>query len=113
MRLFTVYIHGKKLYNLVRRIKSSPKTFLITSGVKDINQLGELLTDAGMQKCEIITGYQLSYEEQRVERHTPVECMELKEEGLIYMFCQKSICDAKKIDTWYCRWSIYQGQGFP
>ena len=75
-------IHGKKLYNLAHRIKSRSKTFLITSGVKDINQLGELLTDAGMQKCEIITGYQLSYEEQRVERHTPLECMELKEEGL-------------------------------
>lgn len=79
-------IHGKKLYNLARRIKSSSKTFLITSGVKDINQLGELLIDAGMQKCEIITGYQLSYEEQRVERHTPLECMELKEEGLYTCF---------------------------
>lgn len=79
-------IHGKKLYNLARRIKNSPKTFLITSGVKDINQLGELLTDAGMQKCEIITGYQLSYEEQRVERHTPLECMEVKEEGLYTCF---------------------------
>ena len=79
-------IHGKKLYNLARRIKSSPKTFLITSGVKDINQLGELLTDAGMSKCEIITGYQLSYKEQRVERHTPLECMELKEEGLYTCF---------------------------
>ena len=79
-------IHGKKLYNLARRIKSSPKTFLITSGVKDINQLGELLIDAGIQKCEIITGYQLSYEEQRVERHTPLECMELKKEGLYTCF---------------------------
>ena len=79
-------IHGKKLYNLAHRIKSRSKTFLITSGVKDINQLGELLTDAGMQKCEIITGYQLSYEEQRVERHTPLECMELKEEGLYTCF---------------------------
>lgn len=79
-------IHGKKLYNLAHRIKSRSKTFLITSGVKDINQLGELLTDAGMQKCEIITGYQLSYEEQRVERHTPLECVELKEEGLYTCF---------------------------
>lgn len=78
--------HGKKLCNLVRRIKSSPKTFLIMSGVKDINELGERLTNAGMQKCEIITGYQLSYEEQRVEKHTPVECMELKDEGLYTCF---------------------------
>ena len=79
-------IHGKKLCNLARRIKGRPKTFLITSGIKDINWLGELLTDAGMSKCEIITGYQLSYEEQRVERHTPLECMGLKEEGLYTCF---------------------------
>lgn len=79
-------IHGQKLCNLVRRIKSSPKTFLITSGVKDIRQLGKRMTDAGMHKCEIITGYQLSYKEQRVERHTPFECMKLKEEGLYTCF---------------------------
>ena len=79
-------IHGKKLCNLARRIKSSSKTFLITSGVEDINHLGELLTDAGMSKCEIVTGFQLSYKEQRIERHTPLECMELKEEGLYTCF---------------------------
>lgn len=79
-------MHGKKLCNLVRRIKSSPKTFLLTSGVKDVNRLGELLADARMQECEIITGYQLSYEEQRIESHTPLECMELKAEGLYTCF---------------------------
>ncbi|MDE6318795.1 MAG: precorrin-6Y C5,15-methyltransferase (decarboxylating) subunit CbiT, partial [Lachnospiraceae bacterium] len=79
-------IHGKTLCNLARRIKNSPKTFLLTSGVKDINQLGELLTDAGMPECEIITGYQLSYEGQRIERHTPLECTELDEEGLYTCF---------------------------
>lgn len=81
-------IHGKKLCNLARRIKGSPKTFLITSGVKDINWLGKLLTDAGMSECEIITGYQLSYQEQRIERYAPLECMKLKEEGLYTCFVQ-------------------------
>lgn len=90
-------IHGKKLYNLAHRIKSRSKTFLITSGVKDINQLGELLTDAGMQKCEIITGYQLSYEEQRVERHTPLECMELKEEGLYTCFVKNPYATQRRL----------------
>ncbi|MCM1049756.1 MAG: precorrin-6A reductase [Clostridiales bacterium] len=74
--------HGKELKNLVHRIKSSPKTFLLTSGVKDINCLGEQLTEAGMTDCKIIIGYQLSYKEQRIEKHTPKECIELKEEGL-------------------------------
>jgi len=90
-------IHGKKICNLVRRIKSSPKTFLITSGVKDINQLGELLIDAGMQKCEIITGFQLSYEEQRVENHTPLECMELKEEGLYTCFVKNPYATQRRL----------------
>ena len=79
-------IHGKQSGNLVSRIKSSPKTFLLTSGVKDINRLGELLTDAGMTECEMITGYQLSYQEQKIQRYTPSECRELKEEGLYTCF---------------------------
>ncbi len=90
-------MHGKKLCNLVRRIKCSPKTFLLTSGVKDINQLGELLSEAGMQKCEIITGYQLSYEEQRIERHTPLECMELSEEGLYTCFVKNPYVLQKRL----------------
>ena len=90
-------IHGKKLCNLVRRIKSSPKTFLLTSGVKDINRLGELLTDAGMPECEIITGYQLSYADQRVERHTPLECRELKEEGLYTCFVKNPYAVQKRL----------------
>lgn len=79
-------LHGKKICNLARRIKSNPKSFLIASGVKDINQLGELLINSAMSGCEIITGYQLSYEEQKIERHTPLECKELKEEGLYTCF---------------------------
>lgn len=79
-------IHGKKLCSFERRIRSSPKTFLLTSGVNDINQLGELLTNAGMSECEIITGYQLSYKEQQIEKHTPLECRELKKEGLYTCF---------------------------
>lgn len=59
-----------------------PKDLLLTSGLKDINWLGRVLTDAGMTECEIITGYQLSYQEQKIERHTPLECCALKEEGL-------------------------------
>lgn len=83
--------HGKKLCNLVRRIQSSPKTFLLTSGVKDVNWLGRVLTDAGMAECEIITGYQLSYKEQRIASYTPSECSELKEEGL-YTCLVKNPC---------------------
>lgn len=75
-------IHGKKLCNLVHRVKCSSKTFLLTSGVGDINWLGRQLSAANMLACEVIIGYQLSYENQQIKRCTPLECCELNEEGL-------------------------------
>ncbi|MCM1087333.1 MAG: precorrin-6A reductase [Muribaculaceae bacterium] len=75
-------IHGKKLCNLARRIAVSPKTFLLTSGVGDINRLGRLLLEENLTECKIIIGYQLSYENQRIENYTPAECCTLQEEGL-------------------------------
>lgn len=74
--------HGKELCNLANRIRKSPKTFLLTSGVKDVNRIGETLMDAGMDSCEIITGCQLSYAGQRLRRLTPSECAGITEEGL-------------------------------
>lgn len=83
-------MHGKKLYNLARRIKIEGKTFLIMSGVNDVNRLGETLIKAEMTECEIITGYQLSYPEQQIKKRTPKECVELKEEGLYTCFVKNS-----------------------
>lgn len=79
-------MHGKELYNLASRIKIEQKTFMIMSSVKDVNRLGEALIKAGMTECEIITGYQLSYAEQQIQKRTPRECLELKEEGLYTCF---------------------------
>ncbi|MBO5293487.1 MAG: precorrin-6A reductase [Lachnospiraceae bacterium] len=75
-------IHGKELCNLARRIREERKTFLLMSGVRDVNRLGRLLTEAGLTECEITAGYQLSYADQQIKRLTPEECCALKEEGL-------------------------------
>ena len=79
-------MHGRKLSNLVRRIRTERKLFLLMSGVKDVNRLGELLPEAGLGACEIHVGYQLSYPEQQILRLTPKECCEVTEEGL-YICC--------------------------
>lgn len=79
-------MHGKELCNLARRIKSSPKTFLLMSGVKDLNRLGKCLMDAGLTECEVMAGYQLSYPKERIQKLTPQECCELKQEGLYTCF---------------------------
>ncbi len=82
-------MHGRKLPNLVRRIKRERITFLLLSGVKDVNKLGELLLEADLENCEILMGYQLSYPGQQVMALTPKECCERKEEGL-YTCCIKN-----------------------
>lgn len=82
-------IHGKELFNLASKIKREKKTFLLMSGVKDVNRLGKLLMKAGLCDCEILAGYQLSYPEQKILSLTPKECCELKEEGL-YTCCIKN-----------------------
>lgn len=90
-------LHGKEVCNLARKIRNSPKTFLLTSGVKDVNRLGRLLCESGMPECEVITGYRLSYEEQRIERHTPAECCGLKEEGLYTCFVRNPYAVGRKL----------------
>lgn len=88
-------IHGKEAGNLADRLRSQPKTFLLTSGVRDVNQIGRLLTEAGMRKCEVITGRQLSYAGEQIRHLTPQECMEVKEEGL-YTCLVKNPCPEKR-----------------
>lgn len=75
-------MHGKQLKNLAGKIKRAEKTFLLMSGVKDVNRLGALLTEAGLTDCEIIVGFSLSYPKQQIKVLTPEECSQVTEEGL-------------------------------
>lgn len=75
-------IHGKEFCNLAHRIAENSKTFLLMSGVKDVNRLGELLLEAGLDACEVVVGYQLSYPKEQIFKVTPKECCTLEKEGL-------------------------------
>ena len=75
-------MHGKEVKNLARRIQREEKTYLLMSGVRDVNRLGQILTEARMTECEVVAGYQMSYREQQIRRLTPEECAALQEEGL-------------------------------
>lgn len=75
-------IHGKQVRNLRQRIKVNSKTYLLMSGVKDVNQLGHILLDEGLSNCVVIAGYQLSYPEQRIIKMIPEECCAIEQEGL-------------------------------
>ena len=75
-------IHGRKQANLADIIRYNSKTFMLMSSVNDVNSLGQLLLDAGLNQCIVIAGYELSYETQEIMALTPIECVELKKEGL-------------------------------
>lgn len=82
-------IHGKEIPNLAEKIRREKKLFLLMSGVKDLNRLGKLLLKAGLEHCEIMVGYQLSYPQQKIMKLTPKECCLQTEEGL-YIGCIKN-----------------------
>lgn len=75
-------IHGRKQANLADIIRHNSKTFMLMSDVNDVNSLGQLLLDAGLNQCIVIAGYELSYETQEIMALTPIECVKLKKEGL-------------------------------
>lgn len=75
-------MHGKRLTNIVNKIRRSRKTFWLTSGVRDVNLLGMLLEQEGMEGCRVTVGYQLSQKEEQVLDLSPSECSALKAEGL-------------------------------
>lgn len=90
-------MHGKEILNLVKKIKTEKKVFLLTSGVKDINRLGKILVDAKLDQCLVWAGFQLSYPNQKIMVLTPKECCDLKEEGL-YICCIKNpLAEPKKL----------------
>lgn len=76
-------IHGRKTENLAKKIAASEKTFLLMSGIQDLKKLGTLLSGAGMESCEIIAGFHLSYPEQKILVLHPSECETVTEEGLL------------------------------
>lgn len=69
---------------LIDSVKYNEKTFFLTSGVNDINLIGELLEkiDSISGKVRIILGYQMSYPDEKIIELTLKECREQKEDGL-------------------------------
>ena len=78
-------IHGVKLSNITSRISCHAKTFMLMSGVKDVNMLGHLLSSDeryGLQNSSVTVGYQLSYPDENISVLSPQECTKLQREGL-------------------------------
>ncbi len=74
-------IHGRTA-NVAEAVRGSRKTFLLVSGLKDMQRLGSLLLQAGLKEVKITAGYQLSYPEEQIRLLSPEACLKLEEEGL-------------------------------
>jgi len=90
-------IHGKNDWEqeILTTIRHDSKTFLLTSGGKDIRALGKLLAENGLEACSVTTGYQLSYPEQEIYSLSVEECSQLKKEGLYTCLIQNPCAEPK------------------
>lgn len=84
---------GRKV---LKTIKEEKKTFLLLSGVRDLQTLGTMITEemsasenaseerstSEDQKLHIYAGYQMSYPEQEILELSAKDCMERTKEGL-------------------------------
>ena len=68
-------VHGKRIYNIVNKIRFNRKIFLLLSGSEDVKKIGELLTGAGMNDVRITIAGDLSYDEESVKTFSPKECI--------------------------------------
>ncbi len=77
-------IHGKRNWEkeLLDKVTRNEKTYLLVSGMEDVNRVGALLLQHDLGHCCVCAGYQLSYPEESVKELSPEECCEVKQEGL-------------------------------
>ena len=79
-------VHGKADWEkqFVATVQKHAKTFVLTSGGRDVRMIGRLLEkmQGGSEKFSLFTGYRLSYADQEVVLRTPEECGQLEKEGI-------------------------------
>lgn len=79
-------MHGKEeavwKKELSLKIRSNEKTFLLTSGLTQLQNFAKFAEDMKLENMAIYVGYQLSYENEWVKELTTKEIAALSEEGL-------------------------------
>lgn len=92
-------IHGKSEWEqeILIAMKHHAKTFLLTSGAKDIRALGEILLENGLETCMVIAGYQLSYSRQQIITLTAEECCHFCKEGLYTCLIQNPSASLRRL----------------
>lgn len=91
-----VSIHGKSA-NVLSAVRTNEKTFLLVSGLADMNALGALFLESGIEDVKITAGYQLSYPEELILSLSPADCAALEKEGLYVCLITNSEASKKRL----------------
>ncbi|SHJ59097.1 bifunctional cobalt-precorrin-7 (C(5))-methyltransferase/cobalt-precorrin-6B (C(15))-methyltransferase [Hespellia stercorisuis] len=84
-RILSIHGHGEDVLwkgQLLDAVRHTARTWLLVSGAGDVRLLGEMLSEAALDFCQVMTGFQLSYPEQEIQTLTPAECAKVEREGL-------------------------------
>ncbi|WP_022749176.1 precorrin-6A reductase [Lachnobacterium bovis] len=78
---------------ILESIKYNKKIFMIVSGYKDINKIGQLIVEADgkyidKNSIEITVGFNLSYSDEIIKKITVEECKEIDKDGLYVVFIE-------------------------
>ena len=68
--------------SLVKNVREHEQCYLLLSGVKDVQRLGRVLLEEGLDQCRVFLGYQLGSEEEKILSLSPQEASGLEQEGL-------------------------------
>ena len=90
-------IHGREVTNMVRKIQSEEKTFVLVSGKADVKEIGRKLVKAGLEDVKISLGINLSYEDEKVITLSPKECEAFDEDGLIICYIENSNAQKRRV----------------
>ena len=83
--LISVHGHGADDMwkgRLIDSIRHNKSTYLLVSRAEDVRMLGMIREKAGLEKCSITAGYQMSGPEQELRVLSPSECGGIDGEGL-------------------------------
>ncbi|MFA9465095.1 MAG: precorrin-6A reductase [Velocimicrobium sp.] len=76
-----ISMHGKNA-NVIGAIKKNRKTFLLVSGIVDIQSICEKLIQKDMEQVQIFLGFSLSYRDEKIYTFYPANIPETLSQGL-------------------------------
>ncbi len=81
-----VSLHGRResgwRIKILQSVRAHLKTFVLLSGVEQMRELGALLEENDLSECQVLVGYQLSYDDEQISLVSPSDCRMLQKEGL-------------------------------